>query len=216
MRATNLIITGGTFAILTACGGAQDPVDPPVATTQATVVHADSSADDARDTRATTHQAKMIPGVARIAPAQFASFVGFNHGDDRDAATEVLAWKAADLGDRKPLEMTGSEGFRYPGHLAISWSADSKRIDYVSVRSQKAADYLASKGRTDGKLTALLGKSISEARSALGKPTLEADRPHAITYRYDFDAAGKTGTVTLEFDKLEQTPRCKSVSVHWK
>ena len=215
MRGTMHAIAMGCLAWASACGGAEQNAEEPTPTTQATVVKAtDAGGEAPAPTRIEVDEA--VPGVAKIQLARFVDFVGFHHGDNRDAATPVLAWKAEGLGARKPLEMSGSEGFRFPGHLAISWSTETQRIDYVSVRSKAAVQYLAGKGRSDSKLDALFGASISVARSALGKPTLEAQRPHAVTYRYDFDAGGKKGTVTLEFDRLVDPPTCRSVSVHWR
>ena len=76
-------------------------------------------------------------------------------------------------------------------------------------------DYINGKGRSDERLAWLWNRSIAEVRTALGKPTYEVDRPHAITYRYEWKANGVSGTVTLEFGKLDDPPRCQAVSVHW-
>lgn len=212
MRASSPTIAIGLLAIATACGGADTRAEEPTSTSQATVVKGKPATTEGP---AKQGEASAVAGVSPIQVASFVAFVGFRHGDDRDAATEVLTWTADGLGARKPLEMTGSEGFRYPGHLAISWSTEDSHIDYVSVRSKAAIKYLNGKGRGDARVEQLFGASLGEALGALGKPTLQADRPHAITYRYEFDTAGKKGTLTLEFDKLVSPPRCRSISVHW-
>jgi hypothetical protein len=197
------------------CGGSQvEPELPP--RTQATVVHADQSSGKPGEKKGGEPVViEAVAGVDRIEPARFVDFIGFHKGDGADAVTALMPEELPRLGKRSPFELSGSEGFRFDHHLAISWATGSKKIDYISVRSRAALDYLANNGRSDAKLTSLFGATIGEAKGALGEPTLDATRPHAITYRYEFTAGGGRGTVTLEFSKLDDPPRCRAISVHW-
>lgn len=205
-----------TVALCAACGGAEVSQAPPPQQTTA-VIHkrAAVTADAGPATTAKIDEGSAEPGIAPIAPAAFETFLGFAQGQRHTGIAALMPAKSPALGQREPIEMSGSDGFRYEHHLEISWDHETGELDYISVRSDKAIRYLADHGHSDANLAALWGKSMAEARAALGAPTLQADRPHARTYRYDYDSGGKRGTLTLEFSKLETPPRIRSISVHW-
>ncbi len=177
---------------------------------------ADAQPDTRPATEAKADDGSAEPGIAPIAPAAFRRFLGFSQGQSHAGIAELMPTSCPPLGKREPIDMSGSDGFRYEHHLEISWDHETGQIDYISVRSDRAIQYLADHGHHDDNLAALWGKSIADARAALGAPTLQADRSHARTYRYDFASGGQHGTLTLEFSKLETPPRVRSISVHWR
>lgn len=196
------------------CGGTD--VTPTGPETTATVTH------EKRAPEAGSAQPKpeVVPepipsGIAPIPVGQFTSFAGFTRGQSNQAVGALMPWEN-ELGKRKVIDIWGNEGWEYEGHLTVSWQVPGGQIDYISVKSEKALAYLESHGHTDPRLRALWDNTIGEARARLGEPTQQADRPHARTFRYDFEAGDARGTLSLEFNKLADPPRCEAVSVHWR
>lgn len=198
------------------CGGTE--VAPPTGPeTTATVTHGKRVAADDGDAGPQSDVREPIPtGIEQIPVGQFTTFAGFKRGQSNSAVVAALMPWESELGKRKLIDIWGNEGWEYDGHLTVSWQVPGGQIDYVSVKSAKALEYLESHGHADARLRALWDNTTAEARARLGEPTQEADRPHARTFRYDFDAGGSQGTLSLEFNKLTDPPKCEAVSVHWR
>jgi hypothetical protein len=194
------------------CGGTE--VNPTGPESTATVTHKDRQVGEEAD--AGPDVIEPIPtGLTPIPLAQFNSFAGFRRGQSNEGIAKLMPWNS-DLGERKTIDIWGNEGWEYDGHLTISWQVPGGQLDYVSVRSEKALAYLESHGHSDARLRTLWDNTMAEARARLGEPTQQADRPHARTFRYDFTAGGAQGTLSLEFNKLLDPPKCEGVSVHWR
>ncbi len=218
------------FAILTAaasCGNGQSRVESPTPGDGADghpedldTFHGDS-ADKPIEGGATSKdpwadELERPAGVKPIAAAAFASFLGFDHGATMKQIISLLPEEIPKLGKRAEMDMAGSVGYKYEGHLAAAWDDESKRIEFLSVRSKEAIRYLADHGHSDEKLDVVWALSPGGAHGILGKPTQVVNRPHAVTYRYEFSTSDKRrGTVSIEFSKLAEPVRCSAVSVHW-
>lgn len=160
--------------------------------------------------------AALPAGVEPFAPTAFVTFLGIAHGANEAELGGLLPETHESLGERTPMDIMGSRGFKYDGHFAVSWQTSSGRIDYITVKSDAAVRYLEAHARRDDKLQVLWGISPGGAVGVLGQPTDVVDRPHAQTYRYEFEApGGRAGAVSLEFSKLSSPLRCSAVSVHW-
>jgi len=213
--------------LLPACGNGKSQVESPTPLpnddggAEASDRVADAGHGNPPDARATSHdpwaeKVERPAGVKPIVPSAFVAFLGFKHGNRKNAFDGLLPAKQAALGKRTEIDMAGSKGYKYESHFAVAWDADSNRIEFVSIRSEEAVRYLKGKKRSDANLGVLWGISPGAAHGVLGKPTQVVNRPHAITYRYEFrDDDKRRGTVSLEFSKLADPVQCNSVSVHW-
>jgi len=155
-------------------------------------------------------------GVQPIDPASFVTFLGFSHGDKKDKLVSLFPESDPRLGKRADMDMAGSEGYKFEGHFAAAWDLETSRIEFLSVRSEDAIHYLAAQGHRDSNLQVVWGMSPGAAHGLLGEPSQVVNRPHAVTYRYDFHTSDeRRGTASLEFSKLAEPVRCSAVSVHW-
>lgn len=212
-----LSILTGLCLGLCSCGSSQ-PID--VSDPGAETAKKDGSAKGADSSQLSIDLGKITPkvppGVNPFPASSFVSYLGLSHGASKSQVTSLLPKKHADLGARAAINLVGSTGFEYSGHMAISWETESGRVDYMSVRSATAKRFLEQQNRSDTKLDALWRASPSAAWGILGKPTERVSRPHLEAFIYKFKAAdARAGTLTLKFSKLSDPPRCQSVSVAW-
>lgn len=199
-----------------ACGNDARRVEQPTNLPPADPSDAGPVADPTRTEQpSTVFQPALPAGVSPFAPSVFVSFFGIHHGDRKDTVLALLPKDAGPLGPRSSIDIMGSDGFTYGGHFAISWLTETGQIDFVSVKSRAAIDFLTSRGRSDAHFDTLWGVSPQAALGILGQPTEVVERPHAWTFRFDFDTGGRKGTLSLEFSKLSDTLGCSAVSVHY-
>ena len=199
-----------------ACGNDARRVEQPTTLPPASPPDAGPVADPpSNEQPSTVFQPALPPGVSPFAPAELVTFFGIHHGDRKDSVLALLPEDAGPLGTRSPIDIMGSDGFTYGGHFAVSWLTETGQIDFVSVKSQAALDFLTSHGRSDAHFDTLWGASPQAALGILGQPTEIVERPHAWTFRFDFDAGGRKGTLSLEFSKLSDTLDCSAISVHY-
>ena len=159
----------------------------------------------------------VVPaGVEPFSPAEFVQYCGFHHGSSHTEIGALMPETQAAMGERTDNQMAGTAGVKYERHLAVSWRPDNGMIEYVSVRSDAAIEYLEGQNRGDDKLSALWRRSKAEALGILGEPTERVSQPHADAFRYEFEARdGRKGALTLLFSNLQSPPRCSRVSVSW-
>ena len=208
---------------LASCGNGQaPPVAPePIEPDSGTRPHSASQHDGAPATEEAgtedpwAGEVEHPVGVDPLDPAAFITFIGFEHGQTMKQVDRLLPARDSQLGERTEIDMAGSMGYKYEGHFAAAWDARSKRIEFLSVRSQEAMSHIFAKGREDDKLKLVWGITPAAAHGLLGPPTQVVNRPHAVTYRYEFVDGDRRGTVSLEFSKLATPVRCSAVSVHW-
>jgi hypothetical protein len=204
----------------TACGGAAaEPVPQQVVVKESRVAQAptaDASPEPDRDAPG-AGQVGQVEAAERIEVAGFVRFVALEHGATKADLEALLPEQAPGLGPRSPADMAGSSGVRYPGHLEVAWDPTTRRLQYIGIKSPAAVDYLEQRGHGDPRVRILWGKSPAALEAMLGAPTETYDRPHALTWRYEFTApGGREGALALELSKLGDHPAVSAVSVHWK
>lgn len=201
----------------TACGGAAaEPVPQQVVVTKSRI-DSPPAADASPAPEGVAPAAGQVGAPERVEVAGFVRFVALEHGANRADLDALLPDQAPGLGKRNPADMAGSSGVRYPGHLEVAWDPDTRRLQYIGIKSDAAVDYLEQRGHGDPRVRTLWGKSPAALEAMLGAPTETYDRPHAVTWRYEFTApGGREGALALELSKLGGEPAVSAVSVHWK
>lgn len=204
------------LASAAACGGAAGPIPQQVVVTSSE--SPPSLVQDAAVAHQKAPEPERDPGPTEpLAVAGFVRFVALEHGATETQVQTLLPEQAPGLGQRNPADMAGSTGVRYAGHLEVAWDPDTLKLQYIGVKSAAAVDYLEAAGHGDPRIRSLWGRDAGAVRAMLGAPTEQFDRPHAVTWRYEFTAAdGRRGALSLELTKLGERPTVSGVSVHWK